>query len=415
MGEPEVPLLNDYPIFTALPPQGLRYLQSSLIRREVTPNQVILPHGVRGDFLAIVAKGKVALKTPDGKEYHLQPGDAFGESMLRYGVPSPYEAVALKPTTLWLLPRLDFLRAQRLWAKAMERASAPLLRRWLFISLCLLLTLFLVGETLLEAAGLYLARSALAHGSSQPLTIAFSAALRLHPRSASLHNAYGYMLYQRGEYDRAEAEFQQAVALDSNLASARNNLGIVLLAKGQAPQAATHLQAVVQLDPGNAQAWENLGDAWLASGERTLAALAYLRASSLEPERLQARARWAALALEQGQTEEARRVWTEILELQPEDDEALFGLGMLHLLEKRPAEALGYLQAVQARNPTDALSRLLAGLALQVLGQPEKAAAEYEQVLALTRQPSLVTFARARLLELYPLLVPATPLSEEGG
>jgi len=169
------------------------------------------------------------------------------------------------------------------------------------------------------------------------------------------------------------------------------------------------------LDPGNAQAWENLGDAWLACGERENAANAYLRAYSLDPDRLQARTRWAALILDQRRLEEARRAWVEILQQQPDNDQALLGLGAISLLEGRPAAALIHLQAAQAVNPSDALIRLYLGLALQALDRPEQAAAEFERVLALSHEPSLVEMARSRLLQLYPQLVPLGTGQEGGG
>jgi tetratricopeptide (TPR) repeat protein len=424
MPENEAPDLRAYAIFASLPPEALQYLQSRLVRREIPANRVILHRDVRGDLLAIIATGQVALKTADGKQQILKAGDSFGEGMLRYGVPSSFEASSLSEVNLWLLARQDWLRAQNAFSPAFSTAqpstaqSAKSVGRghwWLLMLVCLMLTAIILGPSLIVAFGSNLALYALEDGRPDEAQELIRLALFLQPDSASLHDAYGYLLFKQEDFPAAVQQFQLAVELDSGLASARNNLGVTLLAEGKAEAAVPHLKAVVDLDPGNAQAWENLGDAWLACGERENAASAYLRAYSLDPDRLRARTRWAALILDQQRLEEARRAWLEVIQHQPENDQALLGLGAVSLLEGRPAAALIHLQAAQVANPSDALIRLYLGLSLQALDRPEQAAAEFEQVLALSHETPLVDLARARLLQLYPQLVPLGAGQEGGG
>ncbi len=424
MSENEAPDLREYAIFASLPPHALHYLQSRLVRRDIPANRVILHREVRGDLLAIIAKGEVALRTGDDNQLFLKAGDCFGEGMLRYGVPSSFEATSLSEVSLWLLARQDWLRAQNasLIAPATSRPSSARSaksngwgRWWLLILVCLALTAIVLGPSLVVVAGGSLALQALEEGRPDEAQELIRLALTLQPDSAALHDAYGYLLYKQEDFHAAVQQFQKAVELDNGLASARNNLGVALLAEGKPEDAVPHFKAVVDLDPGNAQAWENLGDAWLACGERENAANAYLRAYSLDPDRLQARTRWAALILDQRRLEEARRAWVEILQQQPDNDQALLGLGAISLLEGRPAAALIHLQAAQAVNPSDALIRLYLGLALQALDRPEQAAAEFERVLALSHEPSLVEMARSRLLQLYPQLVPLGTGQEGGG
>lgn len=424
MSENEAPNLREYTIFASLPPEALQYLQSRLLRRDIPANRVILHRQVRGDLLAIIAKGQVVLKTDNGKQQILKAGDCFGEGMLRYGVPSSFEASSLSEVSLWLLTRQDWLRAQNasLLAPAVLQLSTTQSAKsngwghwWLLVLVCLVLTAIVLGPSLVIAAGNNLALNALEEGRVDEAQELIRLALTLQPGSAALHDAYGYLLFKQENFHAAAQQFQMAVELDSGLASARNNLGVALLAEGEAEEAVPHLKAVVELDPGNAQAWENLGDAWLACGERESAANAYMRAYSLDPYRLRARTRWAALILDQQRLEEARRAWVEIIQQQPDNDQALLGLGVISLLEGRPAAALIHLQAAQAANPSDALIHLYLGLSLQALDRPKLAAAEFERVLTLSNEQTLVDLARARLLQLYPQFVPLGAGQEGGG
>jgi tetratricopeptide (TPR) repeat protein len=92
----------------------------------------------------------------------------------------------------------------------------------------------------------------------------------------------------------------------------------------------------------------------------------------------------------------------------------LLGLGAASWVEGRPAAALIQLQAAQKANPDEPLTYLYLGLAWQDLDRPEQAAAAYERVLGLSRDPALVDLARARLLAIYTQIIPARA-GQEGG
>src|SRR5439155_14082367 len=57
-------------------------------------------------------------------------------------------------------------------------------------------------------------------------------ALQANPRSASLHNALGQMLLQKGFPKDAEVEFERAVNADSHFYPAWYNLGLVRMSRG---------------------------------------------------------------------------------------------------------------------------------------------------------------------------------------
>jgi tetratricopeptide (TPR) repeat protein len=400
----------------------LEFLTGRLVRREVPPGTLILHRGARADFLAVIAGGRVSLLLPDGVTQRLGPGSTFGEEMLRLGAPSHAQVSALSPVTLWLLTRHDWLKAQQTLAAqrsvhthAAAQAVRRGRRRWLvFVALCLALAAVILGPTVVITSGVAFASDAFDAGRPAEAASILDLALTLQPASAELQDEMGYVLYQQGDAAAATEYFRRAVELNSELASAQHNLGAALLAQGQSAQALPHLEAAVELDPGYAPALLTLGDAYLVIGRRPQAAGAYQRAWSLDPSLLEARARWAALALDQGRLEDARRAWLEVIALQPDQPDALLGLGAASWVEGRPAAALIQLQAAQKANPDEPLTYLYLGLAWQDLDRPEQAAAAYERVLGLSRDPALVDLARARLLAIYTQIIPARA-GQEGG
>lgn len=436
------PDLSRLSAFSALKPAAIEYLQSRLVQREIPSGAVILHRFAMGDLLAIVAAGQVSLKSSDGAEQFLSAGEVFGEEMLCQGLPSPYEVRAIQHTTLWLLSRMDWLAAAGPSRRQAELASVPAqpkaiqvpdstnktiapphkqrsllsdIGQWLLLAAaCLLLGAVILGPTMVVTGGRALAMRALEGGRPREATEILHLALSLQPESASLHDASGYVYYYMGDFANAREEFEKAVGLDPGLASALHNLGSVQLAQSRPEEAIKNFEAVVELDPGNAMAYRNLGDAHLLAGHREAAASAYQRAWSLDPALLEARVRWAALILDHDREQDARKAWLEVIRQQPGHADALLGLGAVSLLEGRPAAALIHLQAARAVNPSDPLTRLYLGLSLQALDRPEQAAAEFEQVLALSREPALVDLARSRLLELYTQLVPVGA-GQEGG
>lgn len=438
MPQTAAPDLSCLPLFASLAPEALQRLQACLILREVPADQELLQLGCRGDLFAIVEHGLVCLEGADGRLRTAGPGDSFGDSMLRYGVPSAFSARTLAPTTLWILTRTDWLALRQSPSQTLaETQSAPppetvatqvvqapvaspppaappaVMQRWrpgvrlygcLLLIFALALVLLIAGPLLATAGGGWLALQALDAQRPDEAGIILRLALAAQPDSATLHDTYGYLLFRQGELEAAQAELELALRLDPELASALNNLGVTLLAAGQPVQALSNLEAASTLDPGDAGLQVNLGDAYLASSEREAAMTAYQRAFTLDPAQQAARSRWATLALRRGQLEAARQAWLQVIDVLPQDAQAQLGLGVIAWREGRPAAAAQHLQSARQADPGDPLARLYLGLALQAIDRPEKAALEFEQALALSQDPAVQDVAREHLLELYQLL-----------
>src|SRR5436190_925927 len=179
----------------------------------------------------------------------------------------------------------------------------------------------------------------------------------LVPESAEMHNILGSALADKGEFDRAIAEFREALRLEPDSASAHLNLGLAL-ASHQAPEeAVVHLRRSVQLDPGSGRAHYALAGILLAAGQYE-GAIDELRAS---------------------------------LRVTPDSVEIHEGLGIVLASQGKLDEAVDEFRASVRLRPISAGAHNNLGMALASQGKLDAAIDEFHQALAL--QPE---FAEAR-------------------
>jgi len=179
----------------------------------------------------------------------------------------------------------------------------------------------------------------------------------LVPESAEMHNILGSALADKGEFDRAIAEFREALRLEPDSASAHENLGLAL-ASHQAPEeAVVHLRRSVQLDPGSGRAHYALARILLAAGQYE-GAIDELRAS---------------------------------LRVTPDSVEIHDGLGIVLASQGKLDEAVDEFRASLRLSPISAGAHNNLGMALASQGKLDAAIDEFHEALAL--QPE---FAEAR-------------------
>jgi TolB protein len=149
---------------------GISRLTRRLSPRQYTAGEVILKQGVRGDFLAVVSQGQVAVLSPQASEAStsarsndptvlLLPGSTFGEAMLLEGRPSGSTLAAFTNAEIYVLRRADLL------AVAQQRSSRPRLEPRLMRRRGWALVLLLLAIVLL--VGLYAAMTLLDGGFDQ--------------------------------------------------------------------------------------------------------------------------------------------------------------------------------------------------------------------------------------------------------
>jgi tetratricopeptide (TPR) repeat protein len=258
----------------------------------------------------------------------------------------------------------------------------------------LTLLLFTSGPELTSLGAGWLARSA---GRPDLGGQLLESAVVIWPQEARLYDTLGQVYLQVGAVGLAGDAFERAAALDSELAVARNNLGASYLAAQQPEKALTELQAAAELDPGSTLIYLNLGRAQLASGKHTEALSSFQHATGLEPEQPAAWVLTGQAALAGGDLPLALESFETALQVDQANHQALLGLGIIRLMQDRPADALNFLEAARRLAPTDAAAHYFSGIALAALQQPLPARTAFEQALALSNDPALVAQATARL------------------
>ena len=112
-------------------------------------------------------------------------------------------------------------------------------------------------------------------------------ALRLQPNFPDACNNLASIYAQLGDVVRAVEFYSAALRINPGLADVHQNLGDLLLAQGGAAvaQAQQHFQAALKTDPTYARAWRGLGDAMRESRLHDKAVPFYLEVRARRPSR----------------------------------------------------------------------------------------------------------------------------------
>src|SRR5665647_401158 len=87
----------------------------------------------------------------------------------------------------------------------------------------------------------------------------YSESIRLNPMSSDAYHNRGGLLSDKKEYDRAIADFNEAIKLDPKYAPSFNNRGIAWKEKGDFDRAVADYTGAIRLDPKASDAYHNRG------------------------------------------------------------------------------------------------------------------------------------------------------------
>ena len=78
----DVPQLSKIAVFSGLPEISLRFLQDRMHRVDYPAGTMIVRAGMHCDYMAIVASGKIELRSVSGEVQVIDQGGVFGQSMM---------------------------------------------------------------------------------------------------------------------------------------------------------------------------------------------------------------------------------------------------------------------------------------------------------------------------------------------
>jgi Flp pilus assembly protein TadD len=206
-----------------------------------------------------------------------------------------------------------------------------------------------------------------------------TAALRLRPDDAEVHNNLGNVFILQRELPQAVAAFRQAVRCKPDHAVAHNNLGSALRELGHLEEAVRALRQAVLLRPDYAVAHSNMGIALQAQGKLEEAVASNQQALRLRPEDAEARNNLEAALAERQRLAEATPRSEPARCLDPALAADLLGRGASFLKQERPEEALALYQQAVRVDPDAAAAHLGLGRALMKLGRPGEAVTSFRE------------------------------------
>jgi tetratricopeptide (TPR) repeat protein len=151
----------------------------------------------------------------------------------------------------------------------------------------------------------------------------FRAAAKVNSREPNVHFGLGYLLWTKGQYPEAAAEFQAELANDPQHLKAKLYLGDTRMQLNQPGEAQPLLEEVVKADPADGMAHRDLAITLAEQGSKEEAVKEFQAAIKLNPKDVNAHYRLGRLYRSMGRTAEAKRELDQASSLNKAEDERL--------------------------------------------------------------------------------------------
>jgi len=175
--------------------------------------------------------------------------------------------------------------------------------------------------------------------------------VRRSPGSAVAQYDLGYLLFQRGEVDKAIFYFKKALEIWPDHIEAHNNLGLALQTNDKLDEAMPHFYEAVRLNPANPKAQNNLGYALLQRGKFDEAIAHFYGALRINPNNEKAHTNLAYALSRQGKFDEAIAHYSAGLAINPQNANAHYNLGLLYLQKGDFEKAIREFKTALSINP----------------------------------------------------------------
>ncbi len=197
----------------------------------------------------------------------------------------------------------------------------------------------------------------------------------------------GFVFFERGYFEQAQAYFQQAVKDDPKSAEAVYGLGSTYLQRQDTNRARECFERVLQVHasyPGTMpNAWNNLGILAARENNIDVAIQDFQHALEIDPEHTIALQNLGSAYRQQKLWPEAERVLKHALALNSDNAETNYSLGMVYAQQNETEQAYEYLQKALTARPAypEALNNL--GILYLRTGRPEEAKKSFEESIRL--------------------------------
>jgi len=177
----------------------------------------------------------------------------------------------------------------------------------------------------------------------------FTDAIRLNPKDALAYNNRGLVWNQKGEHTRAIADLSAAIEIDplprSDLAGSGHvniyaNRGLAWQAAGDLAHALADFDQAVELDPRDADALNRRGAAYQAKGEPDRAVADFTSAIAVDPSYANAYFNRGLIRQDKAELDTAMADFSDTIRLAPEFANAYYGRAQIYMAKQDPDGAI---------------------------------------------------------------------------
>jgi len=182
----------------------------------------------------------------------------------------------------------------------------------------------------------------------------FRKAVEINPEHFDGHDNLGVIYSIRKEYDKATQEFQKALALEPNHADAHYNLGLTYSKLMQYDRAEGEFRKALEINPDYAEVYYDLGILYDDLNRCDMAAQQYLKAIAINPDYTDAQNNLGALYYRQKDYNGAIREFNKVLSIQPNRPDARNNLAASYFSLQDYPKALQEFEYLLTLTPNDA-------------------------------------------------------------
>jgi tetratricopeptide (TPR) repeat protein len=222
-----------------------------------------------------------------------------------------------------------------------------------------------------------------ASGTGDDAITACSRWLERNPRDASAYSARGFRYRDKGDYDRAIADYDQAIRINPKQASAYTNRAAAYNFKGAYDRAIVDLDEAIRIDPKLAGAYNNRGFSYIKKGEYDRAIADLDQALKLSPSMFNAYSHRGYAFGRKGDFAHAMADLTKALALNPIYPEAYTNRAAIHELHGDIDRAIADADEALRLDPRSASAFYWRGNAWFDKARYDRAIADYDEALRL--------------------------------
>ena len=211
--------------------------------------------------------------------------------------------------------------------------------------------------------------------------------------SATIRDAVGQLLMQKGKYDQAVDSFRQASVLASDDNAIREHLALAQVRTRQFRDAATVLERLMKDEryQKRADLYLALGECYLNTNRAREARDTFETATQVNPNQASIWMSLGKAALQLNDLRRAELALKRSISLEPASSEANLLIGYCRLRQKKTPEALAAFRKASALDPNDTVSLCMIGYVLEKSGKPRQALDYYAQALKLKPHDEMAT------------------------